>query len=505
MNNIKTNNKTIAKNTMFLYLRMLVMMFISLFTSRIVLDKLGVVDFGIYNVVSSLVMLFTFIQGSLASSASRFLSYEIGIGTKKTLNNIFCMTMNIHILFAVLILIFSETIGLWYFFHEMVIPEDRRIASFIVYQLSNLSAIFAILVVPYRSMIIAKEHMKAFAYISIVEAFAKMFIAFCLTVVEFDRLILYGFLLFVVQVSIMYLYYRYCKKHFEESHFSRYWDKNVFKEMFVFSGWSVCSYVSTGVVSQIYNLMLNLFFGPVVNAARAIAYQVQTTVYNFVINFQVALNPQIIKNHASGNEERVYELVLLSSRVSFSLLYILLFPLLVNIDYLLSLWLVKVPENANLFIILICLSSTFGTFGNPLSVVAEAANRLKYYNQVTIPLYLIPVLFSYLLLKVGSPAATVFLMTIFVEFIAFFLKLKIAHKLINIPIKQDLFLYLKCTFSVFVAIILGYIIRQYLDNTLLTTLIALICCGLFSLIWIVCFILSKQERCFIINKVRNGR
>lgn len=251
--------------------------------------------------------------------------------------------------------------------------------------------------------------------------------------------------------------------------------------------------------------MLNLFFGLVVNAARAIAYQVQTTVYNFVINFQVALNPQIIKNHASGNEERVYELVLLSSRVSFSLLYILLFPLLVNIDYLLSLWLVKVPENANLFIILICLSSTFGTFGNPLSVVAEAANRLKYYNQVTIPLYLIPVLFSYLLLKVGSPAATVFLMTIFVEFIAFFLKLKIAHKLINIPIKQDLFLYLKCTFSVFVAIILGYIIRQYLDNTLLTTLIALICCGLFSLIWIVCFILSKQERCFIINKVRNGR
>ena len=148
--------------------------------------------------------------------------------------------------------------------------------------------------------------------------------------------------------------------------------------------------------------MLNLFFGPVVNAARAIAYQVQTTVYNFVINFQVALNPQIIKNHASGNEKRVYELVLLSSRVSFSLLYILLFPLLVNIDYLLSLWLVKVPENANLFIILICLSSTFGTFGNPLSVVAEAANRLKYYNQVTIPLYLIPVLFSYLLLKVGE-------------------------------------------------------------------------------------------------------
>lgn len=505
MDDIKTNNKTIAKNTVFLYLRMLVMMFVSLFTSRIVLDKLGVVDFGIYNVVGSLVLLFTFIQGSLASSASRFLSYEIGIGTKKTLNQVFCMTMNIHILFALLILVFSETIGLWYFFHKMIIPENRRIAAFIVYQLSNLSAIFAILVVPYRSMIISKERMKAFAYISIIEAFAKMFIAYCLSVTGFDRLILYGALLFIMQVSIMYLYYIYCKKNFVESHFSRYWNKKIFKEMFAFSGWSTCSYISTGVVSQVYNLMLNLFFGPIVNAARAVSYQVQTTVYNFIINFQVALNPQIIKNHASGDNKRVYDLVLLSSRVSFSLLYILLFPLLVNIDYILSLWLVKVPENTNLFIILICLSSTFGTFGNPLSVVAEAANKLKYYNLMTMPLYLTPVLFSYLLLKAGSPAATVFFMTIFVEFVAFFLKLKIAHELIDMPIKQDLLLYLKCTFSVIVAIVIGYAIRQYLDNTLFTTIVSVIVCEIFSLIWIGIVILTKQERIWIINKTRSRK
>jgi O-antigen/teichoic acid export membrane protein len=499
----ETDNKRIAKNTLFLYLRMMAMMFIGLFTSRVILDSLGIIDFGIYNVVGSLVLIFTFIQGSLASSASRFLSYEIGAGTSSSLNKIFCMTMNIHLIFACLLFIFSETIGIWYFYEKMVIPENRITAAMTVYQLSNFSAILSVISVPYRSLIIAKEHMKAFAYISIFEGLGKLLIAYCLYISSIDKLILYGILLFVMQLIVNIIYIKYCKDKFKESLFRKFWNKQVFKEMFAFSGWSVCSYISTGVVSQVYNLMLNLFFGPVVNAARAISFQVQSAVNNFVVNFQTALNPQIVKNYAANDYSRVYNLIILSSKVSFSLMLILLFPLLVNIDYILSIWLVEVPEDSNIFIILICISSIFASFGNPLSVVAEAANRLKFYNIVTMPLYILPVLLSYYLLIIGNPASTVFIITIFVEFIAFFLKLWIVKRLINIPTKEISFLYFKSTFTILITMGFGYYIKQSIIPSLIISLILVITCFILSVIWLYYFILSNNERVLIIQFIKN--
>lgn len=498
-----TENKRIAKNTLFLYLRMMAMMFIGLFTSRIILDSLGVIDFGIYNVVGSLVLIFTFIQGSLASSASRFLSYEIGAGTSDSLNKIFCMTMNIHLIFACLLFLFSETIGLWYFYEKMVIPDNRITAAMVVYQLSNFSAILSVISVPYRSLIIAKEHMKAFAYISIFEGLGKLAIAYCLYISSMDRLILYGSLLFIMQAIVNLVYIKYCSKEFKESTFKKFWNKQIFKEMFAFSGWSVCSYISTGVVSQVYNLMLNLFFGPIVNAARAVSFQVQSAVNNFVINFQTALNPQIVKNYASDNYSRVYDLIILSSKVSFSLMLILLFPLLVNIDYILSIWLVEVPKDSNIFIILICISSIFASFGNPLSVVAEAANRLKFYNIVTMPLYLLPVLLSYYLLTIGNPASTVFIITIFVEFIAFFIKLWIVKRLIHIPTKEISLLYLKSTFTVLITIFIGYFIKQSVIPSFMTSIILISTCFILSIIWLYYFILSNKERVLIIQLIKN--
>lgn len=501
--NQNSDNKRIAQNTLFLYLRMLAKMFIGLFTSRVILDSLGIVDFGIYNVVGSLVLIFTFIQSSLASSASRFLSYEIGAGTSNSLNNIFCMTMNIHLIFACLLFIFSETIGIWYFYEKMVIPEDRLTAAMIVYQLSNFSAILSVITVPYRSLIIAKEHMKAFAYISIFEGIGKLLIAYGLYISSLDKLIIYGILLFVMQLIINLIYIQYCKRKFKESQFKRFWNKQIFKEMFAFSGWSVCSYISTGVVSQVYNLMLNLFFGPTVNAARAVSFQVQSAVNNFVVSFQTALNPQIVKNYASNDYSRVYDLIILSTKVSFSLTFILLFPLLINIDYILSIWLVQIPKNSNIFIILIGISSTFSSLGNPLAVVAEAANRLKFYNLVTIPLYILPVFISYYLLSIGNPASTVFIMTIIAEFLAFFLKLWIVKTLINIQIKEILFLYTKSTFTIIITIIIGYIIKYNFTPSFITSTILIFLCLLFSTVWLYYFILSNKERIFIIQLIKN--
>ena len=209
-----SDNKRLAKNTAFLYLRMLLLMFVSFYTSRIVLDQLGSVDYGIYNVVGSLILLFTFIQGSLSSSASRYLSYEIGAGTEQSLRRVFCMTMNIHLLFVILIVFFAETIGLWYFYNKMVIPDERRIAGLVVYQLSNLSAILTVISVPYTSMLIAQEKMKQFAYLSIIEALAKLGIAFCLYINGIDKLILYASLLLLTHLGVALLYYIYCKKKF---------------------------------------------------------------------------------------------------------------------------------------------------------------------------------------------------------------------------------------------------------------------------------------------------
>ena len=500
-NQTSDNNKRIAKNTFFLYLRMLFLMLISLFTSRIVLAQLGVADFGLYNVVGSLILIFTFVQGSLSSATSRFLAFEIGNGTKKSLNNTFCMTLNIHILFALLILIVSETIGLWYFYNKMVIPSNRFVAALIVYQLSNLNAILAVLILPYRSMIIAKEEMKAFAYISIVEAVVKLGIAFCLYVDGIDRLVLYGALLCTSQVLVNLVYFRYCLKNFEETSFHRYWNNRQFKDMFSFSGWSICSYLSSSFVSQTFNLMLNLFFGPTVNAARAVSYQIQGAINNFSVNFQMALNPQIIKNFASSNLQRVSELVSMSMKVSFSLLYILMTPVLINIDWILGIWLKEVPPDSNTFVTIIGVCTIFVGMSNPLAVVAEAANRLKFYNLVTMPFYLLTIPIAYFALKLGSPASSVFGITCITEFMGFFVKLFVAHKIAAVPIFKILVQFSRCMVCLVLAVLGGICVYTLQPSTFLCSFCLFVICFVLATIVVFAIVLQQSERKLLINKI----
>lgn len=503
MSQISNNNKRIAKNTLFLYMRMLFLLFISLFTSRIVLAQLGVEDFGLYNVVGSLILIFTFIQGSLSSATSRFLAFEIGNGDKKRVNNTFCMTINIHILFALFIFIASETIGLWYFFYKMVIPSNRFVAALIVYQLSNINAILAILVLPYRSMIIAKEKMKAFAYISIIEALIKLVIALSLYLNGIDRLVLYGGLLCLTQVVVNCVYFRYCIRNFSEARYHLYWNKQQFIEMFGFSGWSVCSYLSSSFVSQAFNLLLNLFFGPAVNAARAISYQIQGAINNFSANFQMALNPQIIKNYATLNLPRVYDLVLMSMKVSFSLLYILMVPILINIDWILNIWLKKVPQNSDVFVIFIGLSSIFLGMSNPFSVVAEAANKLKFYNLVTMPFYLLTIPLAYLFLSLGNSACSVFIITCIAEVIGFFVKLFVAYKIVAIPVKNIIKQFLRNLICLLLAVSLGACMQLFLPNGNLYSFCSVVICFILAVLVVFVIVLSQSERKIIINKILN--
>ena len=494
MVDIQANNKRIAINTAYLYLRMLVLLFISLYTSRIVLDQLGVVDFGLYNVVGSLVMMFSFIQGSLASSASRFMSFEIGGGNSISLHNTFCMAMNIHIIFGLCILVFSESIGLWYCLNKMIIPVDRINSAVIVYQLSILSSILSVLVVPYRAMIISHEKMSAFAYISIAEVTTKLGIAYCLTITSMDKLVLYGFLLFIVQILTNILYLVYCRCKFKESKFEIQWSRSKFNEMAIFSGWSLCSY-SIFVVNQAINLLINVFFGPAINAARAISYQVQSNIGQFVTNFQIALNPQIVKSYAAKDFNRLFELVKMSSKISFILMFIILMPFFSNLNYVLNLWLVDVPNYTETFILLLGTSSIFSSFCNPLGVVSEAANRLKRYNLVTLPYYLMVIPLSYILLKFGISAYIVFVIYLAFEFFSFFVKIYVIKSIIDIPLKPEFAIFLRCTMCVILGgIFIGLIHKSYPEESFLDFLYKCIISVLFSFLLICTIILSNNDR-----------
>lgn len=353
------NNKRIAKNTLLLYIRMLFMMAISLYTSRIILNTLGVEDYGIYNVVGGVVAMFGFINSSMSSATQRYITFALGKGNFTNLQKVFSTTLQIHVLIAVIILILGETIGLWFMNEKMQIPTNRMDAAFWVLQCSILSTIVMIISVPYNADIIAHEKMSAFAYISILEAVLKLAIVYILLIGSFDKLILYAFLLLAVQILIRFCYSLYCNKHFKETKYKHVWDKTLFKEMTEFAGWSIFGNLSGVLFGQGLNMLLNVFFGPVVNAARAIALQVQCAIQQFVNSFQMALNPQITKTYARGELEEMHKLMFRSARFSFYLLFFLSLPVLFETNFILTIWLKTVPENTVIFLRIMIVNFQF--------------------------------------------------------------------------------------------------------------------------------------------------
>lgn len=298
------NNKRIAKNTLLLYVRMLFTMAISLFTSRVILNTLGVEDYGIYNVVGGVVAMFGFINGSMSSATQRYITFALGKEDKNRLQKVFSTTLQIHTLIAGIIVLLGETIGLWFLYNIIQIPADRMDAAFWILQCSIMSTVIMIISVPYNADIIAHEKISAFAYLSILEVILKLAIVYMLVVFPFDKLIVFAFLMLAVQLLIRFCYSIYCNRHFEETKYTHVCDKDLFKEMTEFAGWSMFGNLSAVLYGQGLNVLLNVFFGPVVNAARAVALQVQNSIQGFVGNFQMAINPQITKTYARGGHER---------------------------------------------------------------------------------------------------------------------------------------------------------------------------------------------------------
>lgn len=418
-----TNNKRVAKNTLFLYFRMILIMLVTLYTSRVILAQLGISDYGVYNVVGGVVTMFAFLNNCMTTSTQRFMTFELGRGDIKRLKDVFAASLNIHASIAVVIVLLAETVGLWLVNNKLVIPENRMTAANCVYQFAILSFCINIIQVPYNAVLIAHEKMNVYAYISIIEVCLKLGIVYLLVVCPFDKLIVYAILLFCVQNIIRCIYQLYCRRHYEESRFRLFWEKDLYRQMTGFAGWNLFGSIAWLLRDQGVNIILNLFFGPVINAARGVAMQVSSAVMGFISNFQVALNPQITKNYANGNLQEMEKLTYLGIKFSFIILFLLAFPLALNIDYVLHLWLEEVPEYTGLFVTLILIDALSGNlFGIPLMTSLSATGKIRNY-QVTVSLvilFIVPV--GYVALKMGYDAAVVFYISIIFTLLSGFVR-----------------------------------------------------------------------------------
>lgn len=502
MSDTSVNNKRIAKNTLLLYVRMLFIMGVSLYTSRVVLNTLGVEDYGIYNVVGGVVAMFGFINGAMSSATQRFITFALGKGDMDNLQKVFSTTLQIHALIATIIFILGETVGLWFMYTQMQIPADRIDAAFWVLQCSIMSAIVMIVSVPYNADIIAREKMSAFAYISILEAVLKLAIVFLLLVFTQDKLVLYSALVLCVQLFIRFCYGHYCNKHFPESKYRHVWDKRLFKEMTGFAGWSMFGNLSAVLYGQGLNMLLNVFFGPVVNAARAVAVQVQSVMQQFVSNFQMALNPQITKTYAKGEMDEMHQLMFRSARFSFYLLFLLSLPVLFETDFILTIWLKTVPDNTVTFLRIIICTSLIYTLANPLIIANQATGKVRKYQAVcgSILLMILPV--SYVCLKLGCPAYSVFIVHFCMEALTQLARIIMLRPLIGVKIK-DFFKHIYA--RVFIVIVLSSIapatVYYNMNDTVLRFFVLSIACLLSVSIVVYSVGLSQSERAFVKSKV----
>ena len=501
LNQTSDNNKRIAKNTLFLYFRMLFLMGISLYTSRVILNTLGVVDYGIYNVVGGIVAMFGFINGSMSSATQRYITFALGKGDKKRLQTVFSTTLQIHTLIAGIIVLLGETIGLWFLYNKMQIPVDRMDAAFWVLQSSIISAVIMIVSVPYNADIVAHEKMSAFAYISILEAVLKLAIVFILVVFAFDKLILFAILILAIQILIRFCYSIYCNKHFEETKYKHVWDKSLFMEMSGFAGWSLFGNLSAVLFGQGLNILLNVFFGPVVNAARGVAVQVQGAIQQFVGNFQMALNPQIMKTYAKGELSEMHKLMFRSSRFSFYLLFFLSLPVLFETKFILTVWLKTVPENTVVFLRIMICTSLIYTIANPLIIANQATGKVKVYQAVcgTILLMILPV--SYVCLRLGCPAYAVFVVHFVMESIAQLARMIMLRPLIGLRIRDYICnIYNKVLIVVVASVVLpGIVYFNMEDNVLRFFAVGLVCVLSVSASAYLLG-LSANERVFVNNK-----
>lgn len=472
---------------------------LSFYTVRVVLRTLGIVDYGIYNVVGGIVVMFSFLSNTMASASQRFFSFELGQGNREQLKKTFSMTMTIYILIAMVILVLAETVGLWFLNTQLTIPAERMDAARWVYQFSILAFMMTMFTVPYNAAIIAHENMRVYAYVSIIDVTLKLIIVYLLRLFLFDKLQLYAVLTLTVTTIVTLIYRTYCMRKFEECRYSFYWNTPLFRKIMSYSGWNLLGALSSVGKNQGINIVLNVFFGPTINAARGIAYQVQSVVLNFGNNFFTALRPQIIKSYAANEREELMRLVFQSTKFSFYLLLLLSLPILLQTNFILGLWLNKVPNFTIVFIQLVIIDTLLELLMNPIVSLVQATGKVKWYQIAVGGIRLLCLPFAFIFLKLGFGPATVFYILVINTILCNVLRVIMAKKLLDFDLKD----YMKQVVLVmavvsFISFIFPKLIQHYLIGTsMMDSIMMLFITGICSLITIVTFGLSKEERRFI--------
>ena len=432
------NNKRIARNTLLLYFRMIITMIISLFTSRIVLSTLGIIDYGIYNVVGGVVIMFGFLNSAMAASTQRFLTFELGKQNSKRLKDVFSMSVTLHVIISIVIILLSETIGVWFINSKLTIPPERLNAANWVFQFSVFTSVLTILSVPYDAAIISHERMNVFAYISILEVTLKLTVVYLLQLFGYDKLVLYAILIFLVSLILRIIYGIYCASNFKEAKYRFYWEKPLFIEMTSFAGWNLFGVFAGIGYGQGVNILLNIFFGPIVNAARGISFQIMGAVNQLINNFQIAVNPPITKAYAVNDENSMYKMIFASSKFSFYLLLLFIIPLFIETKLVLSIWLKKVPDYTISFTRLVLIDLLICSLSGPLQILAQATGKVRNYQLIVSTILLLNLPFSYILLKIGYAPQSTFVASIVLSTAALFARLIVLKKLTAFPISSFL-------------------------------------------------------------------
>ena len=504
---MSSNSDRIVKNTVALYGRSLLVLVVSLYTSRVILNALGVEDYGLYNVVGGVISMLGFLSTTMQATYQRFFNVAMGQGHEQDIKMLFRTSLSVQLLLTLVVVVIGETLGLWFLNNKLVIPDGRMHAAQILYQVSIITFVISIFKTPFGALITAYEKMSIYAVFSILETALKLGIVFIVVAAKCDKLILYAFLMLVVFLFDFSLYVVYCKRKIPTTDIGFNWSKDALKQMLSFGTWSTVANLAYTLKSQGINIVLNLFFGTVVNAARGIASQVLMGVNQFINSFQTAFRPQLTKQYASGNYEAAMQLYYGATKLSYYMIFTISLPILLETDFILHLWLGNVvPEYASVFTQLILMTAFVSAFANPTSCIAYATGNIKIFSIITSTVNLLIVPVAYLFLKMGYGPASAMVVSLVITIIVQIIRLVIvAH--ITVLRVGDYLLHVVLPVAIYtvLCVCLPLALRYYMSEGWLRLLVVLVASVVSSLgfVWLVG--LNKTEKSFVLSKIRTIR
>lgn len=498
------SEKRIARNAVFLYLRMIVVMAVTFYTSRVILETLGETDYGVYNVVGGIVTMMSFINGALGASTSRFLTYHLGLGDNAALKKTFAATLNLHICIAILVVILGETAGLYFFYNELNIPSDRMVAAFWVYQFSIITTCINFTQVPYNASIISHEDMAIYAYVGLYEAISRLAIAYLIIISPIDRMVFYAALLMINTILIQMFYRIYTVRRYQECRFQWFYDKKLYNELISYGGWDMFGGLATVAQGQGVNIVLNIFFGPILNTARAIALQIQSGVTVFIQNILVAFRPQVIKNFAQKNYEQMYILTFRAAKFSYVVMLALTLPLCFEMEYILNIWLGdNYPEQTVSFSVITLMTAQLQTIHSAFLMCYHAIGKIKLGNALNGSLMVISLPIGYIALKMGAPAISTLVIIMIINMICQIISWVIVHKYVKYSYMELIkSVYAPCLLITIISIIIPGLIYLNAEQSIERFIMIILFGDLFLLIFAWMFGLKKNEKSYIKNLIK---